>query len=223
MRPKLFQRRLVLWPTLLGWSVSLLIIALTAAVWALKGERFLSLTAREPADVLVVEGWIGADAIRDAKAEFYKGNYHYVVATGGLSGKSWEKRRWSYAAEAEEQLLRMGIPRAYVIIAVPRPAESQRTFGSAVAVWHALKDRGVRPKALNVFTIGPHGRRSRLVYAKVFEASTKVGVISWVPPGYESGAWWHSSERANELMKETVGWFFELLLNSGRTSNSPDS
>jgi hypothetical protein len=41
-------------------------------------------------------------------------------------------------------------------------------------------------------------------------------VISWTPPSYASEPWWRSSERAGDLLKESVGFALEALLNSGR-------
>ena len=75
--------------------------------------------------------------------------------------------------------------------------------------------------ALNVFTLGPHARRSRLVFAKVCQPATQVGVVGWAPSGSEGMEWWRSSERAKELLTETAGYVYETLLDSGRGSNSP--
>jgi hypothetical protein len=101
--------------------------------------------------------------------------------------------------------------------------ESHRTFESAVAVWRVLRDEGIRPNSLNLFSFGAHARRSALVFGKVFANEAKVGVIGWSPPEYKSEPWWRSSERSRELLDETVGYLYEFLLNSGRPSNSPDA
>jgi hypothetical protein len=45
-------------------------------------------------------------------------------------------------------------------------------------------------------------------------------VITWKPPEYRSEPWWRSSQRAKELLSESVGYVFEFLLNSGRLSNA---
>jgi hypothetical protein len=75
---------------------------------------------------------------------------------------------------------------------------------------------------MNVFTWGPHARRSHLVFAKVERPETDVGVVSWAPVSYRQVPWWRSSERAKEFLTETAGYVFEALFNSGRSSNSPD-
>jgi uncharacterized SAM-binding protein YcdF (DUF218 family) len=118
-------------------------------------------------------------------------------------------------------LNQLGVPENKIIVAPTTETRTQRTFQSAVAVWRALQAKGIRPRNLNVFTQGPHARRSRLIFAKVEGPETQVGVVAWAPPGYEAAPWWCSTERAKALLTETAGYLFEVFLNSGRSSNSP--
>jgi hypothetical protein len=78
-----------------------------------------------------------------------------------------------------------------------------------------LDAQGIHPKSINVFTLGAHARRSELVFSKACPG-TEIGIIGWQPPGYRTTPWWHSSERAIDLLVQTVGFFYEFLLNSGR-------
>jgi len=189
--------------------------------WFSCGESYLSLTRRLPAQVLVVEGWIGFNGIRAAKAEFEERGYQYVVAAGGYTADvGWEKGGWSYAEGAQHELMRLGVPKEKIILAPSRDTETHRTYESAVAVWQALATNGIRPKTVNIFTLGPHARRSCLVFQKVYEPTTEVGVISWEPLEYQSVPWWKSSDRAKQLISESAGFIYEVLLNSGRKANS---
>jgi hypothetical protein len=197
------------------------LLAAPGLLWWFKGESFLSKTDRAPADVLVVEGWVGYDALNFAKDEFEHGGYTLLVTTSGMTGDRWDKKRWSYAEEAKDRLLRAGISGDRIVSAPPRETDRQRTFEAASAVWRTLNARGVKATAINVLTFGPHARRSQLVYAKVFQPGTRIGVISFVPSGYTATSWWRSSDRSSEFVRETVGYVFELLLNSGRVSNVP--
>ncbi|MDB6092989.1 MAG: hypothetical protein JWM32_551 [Verrucomicrobia bacterium] len=208
-------------PTWLGTFSFLFIFGGSVALWWFKGEAFLSLTQREPAEVLVIEGWIDTEGVLAAAEEFRTHDYQYVVATGGLTGRSWSSRRWSYAEETALVLLRDKIPVDRVVRAPSINVESQRTYEMAAATLRALADKGIKPAAINIFTRGAHARRSRLVFAKVFGSETQVGSIAWAPPGYEAEPWWRSSERADDLLKETVGYGFERLLNSGRMAADP--
>jgi uncharacterized SAM-binding protein YcdF (DUF218 family) len=218
---RLAQRRTVWCPTWLGSFCIFALLVIPVAWWFTCGESFLSLTRRLPAHVLVVEGWIGRPGIRAAVAEFGQRGYQYIVASGGLTSGRWEDEPASYAEMAAGEMIRSGVPKERIIVATAEYTESHRTFESAVAVWRALQAAGIHPKAVNVFTFGPHARRSRLVFAKVDEPGTEVGVIGWIPPDYVAVPWWRSSERARDLLEETAGYMYEVLFNSGRSSNSP--
>jgi uncharacterized SAM-binding protein YcdF (DUF218 family) len=156
-----------------------------------------------------------------AKAEFERGKYQYIVTSGGPMNNRWASQDWNYATESYKLLVRLGVPPDHVIAAPASDVESHRTFESALVVRETLQKRGLHPAFVNVFTFGVHARRSRLVFAKALAPETKTGVISWIPDGYSDGPWWKSSERSLSLIKETVGYLFELLLNSGRRSNHP--
>jgi DUF218 domain len=222
LRLRLFRRATVWWPTLIGWCFITALAVTLGVAWFNYGESFLALTHRAPADVLVVEGWISRQGIRAAVDEFEHGGYHYIVASGGLTSGRWgEDEPASYAMMAGRELMRLGIPKEKLIVATSENTEAHRTFESAVAVWRILRSASIRPKALNVFTLGPHARRSALVFEKVESPGTQVGVIGWIPPEYKFEPWWRSSERSRELLEETVGYFYELLFNSGRRSNAP--
>lgn len=190
-------------------------------VWVNSGEQFLELTKRLPANVLVVEGWIGREGIRAAVAEFKGSGYRYIVASGGLTSGPWEDQLSSYAKMAADEMLRLGIPKEKIVVATADYTESHRTFESAITVWRVLRSAAILPKAVNIFTFGPHARRSGLVFAKVLSPSINVGVIAWTPAEYRTEPWWRSSKRSRELLEETVGFLYEFLFNSGRASNSP--
>jgi hypothetical protein len=123
---------------------------------------------------------------------------------------------------AADYLIRAGIPRERLTVATSDDAERFRTFESAVAVWRALHSANIKPKGINIFTLGPHARRSAMVFAKVNSDIEKIGVIGWCPPEFQRERWWQSSERSREFLEETIGYLYEILLNSGRRSNSPE-
>jgi hypothetical protein len=200
-------------------SMSLLL----AAVCFNYGEGFLAWTHRLPANVLIVEGWIGREGVRAAVTEFEHGGYQYIVSTDGLTSGLWDDQPASYAEMAAREMIRLGVSKQRIIVATAEYTESHRTFESAVAVWRVLRDVRALPKAVNVFTLGPHASRSFLVFAKVLGSETNVGVIGWLPPNYKTEPWWRSSERSRDLLEEIVGYIYEALFNSGRLSNSPAS
>lgn len=200
-------------------GIFLLPVFLSLAWLGSSGEPFFSVTHRLPAEVLVADAWIGREGIRAAAEEFKLGGYEYIVVTGDMAEESWKQS--DDDVTAQQELIGLGIPKDRIITAPSSQASRQRTFESVVAAWKALETRGVRPKVLNLFTLGSHARRSRVVYAKVFGPATQVGVIAFIPPEYEVKPWWLSKRRTLCLLKEFVGYPFEILLNSARGSNSP--
>jgi hypothetical protein len=221
MFSRFLQRRTIWWPTLLGWLLIIGFVSAPLLLWWYQGESFLSPTERLPAEVLVVEAWIGREGVHAAKAEFDRGGYACIVATGAPVENRWAKGPWNFAEFTGRELTVLGLSPDKVIVAQMGETQNQRTFESAVAVRRALEARNLHPAAINVLTIGAHARRSRSIFAKVLGPETRVGVISYTPSTYAPGPWWKSSDRAEDLLKETVGWLFETFLNSGRTSNSP--
>ena len=224
--PRLYLfRRCTIWcPTWVSWFLIVATSLILTAGWFTNGESLLASTHRRPADVLIVEGWIGREGIRAAVTEFEHGGYQYIISTGGLTSGRWgDDQPVSYAEMAAREMIRLGVPKERIMVATAEFTESRRTFESAIAVWRALRDLRVRSKGVNVFTFGPHAGRSFLVFAKVLGSETKVGVIAWLPPDYKTEPWWRSSERSRELLEETVGYLYEVLLNSGRQSNAPET
>jgi hypothetical protein len=114
-RIRLFERRTLWCPTWFGAFCVIFVLVAPTAWWFIYGESFLSLTDRLPAEVLVVEGWIGTNGMRAAAREFRTGGYRYVAATGSRPAdeKGWQETDWSYAQGAANELARCGTPSYY--------------------------------------------------------------------------------------------------------------
>lgn len=212
----LVRRRTVWWPTWLGWMLLFLTGALPLALWVFCGERFLCANEPAPSQILVVEGWVGTETLDAAAHEFSSGRYVWVVTAGGPNGEPWNSRRWTYAEIAADGLAAAGISRSKIISAPAQDVQVHRTYESALAVQQVLAARQLTADSITVFTRGSHGRRSRLVYQKVFGPGTNIAVISWLPDAARSGPWWRSTVRAEDLLTETFGYAYEALLSSGR-------
>lgn len=216
MLSRFFKRRTLWWPTWPVWLFAVVVLGIPLALWASYGESFLAVTDRQPADVLVVEGWVGVEGILAAKAEFERGGYRFIVTSGGAIRPRWNPEQWNYALEARKVLLRAGVAPHRALAAPARDVESQRTFIAAVAVRRVLETGVPQVKTVTVFTTRAHARRSRLVFSKALPADIPVGCIAWIPSYEGPGPWWTSSERTLDLLKETLGYVFEGLLSSGR-------
>lgn len=218
MNVGLLTRRNIWCPTLRGWILLLAIFIAPVLLWWFKGESYLSLTERVPAEILIVEGWLAPEELHAAGAEFVEGGYQYVVTTGRKVPGKLVQPEWTFAEIAERELIQAGVPKDRIIAAPATDNES--TWELAAAVKRTLQDRGLDPKGVNVFTWGIHGRLSHLSFARALEPGVRVGVISWHPEDYESIRWWHSSLRARALISETSGVFYETFFGSRTDSKS---
>jgi hypothetical protein len=204
----LFRRRTIWWPTAWGWAVLLVVVALLAFLGLRHAASLLAVDAPARgadglgARLLVVEGWLDANALDQAVARARSGRYERVLTAGGpLDGWIETPRFATFAERSADYLQRHGLP----VTAVPSPAsQRERSFASAVAVrdWLAAAGRG--GEAVDVFSAGVHARRSREIYRLAFGSDVEVGILAARPTGYEIDNWWTTSAGAKSVLDEAV-------------------
>jgi hypothetical protein len=211
-RFSLFRRRQVWLPTLWGWLV---LLAVIGVVCVLAGRHIYALLApNDPAPrarILVVEGWMSDKELDQAVAVFRRGKYERIVTTGGPI-ESWVEfyRSSTYAELAASYLKKHGLD-SVDVTAVSAPASAQdRTFLSAVKVRDWAARQGLMLEALDVFSAGAHGQRSRRLYRMAFGPKVDVGVLSARPLDYDERHWWRTSVGAKSVVTETIGLLWTI-------------
>ena len=210
MKPPPLVRRTQLWlPTWFGWLVLLVAVAASTAFVVRKLYWFLSPNDLVSADVLVVEGWISERGLLQAMKVFQAGDYRFLLTSGGpITNWPHYVPFANYAELAADFYLSRGIP-PEVVVPVPAPASAQdRTFLSAVMI-RQWTDKLPEPiSSINVYSYGPHARRTRLLYRLAFRPGVEVGIRSARPGGYSPRTWWRTSAGAKEVMVETFAWLW---------------
>jgi hypothetical protein len=208
MKNCMLLRRQHIWlPTLLGWIVLLAMGATACAIGARYIYAFLAPSDPAPhAQILVVEGWISKEELDQAAAAFNAGKYARIVTTGGPVD-SWHNAHYgSNFAESAADYLRMHDPKLANVVPIPAPASAQdRTYLSAVMVREWVAKSGVQVTEIDVFSSGPHARRSRLLYRLAFGPNVRVGVLAARSPEIEEPRWWGTSSGAKAVIGETIG------------------
>lgn len=170
---------------------------------------FLAATALAEADVLVVDGWTPTYTLKQAADESRRAGYRHVIVLKGIYEglDRYESGRHS-ADYVAELLAQYGVPRERLHTVFCSVTRRDRTFHSAVAAREWLKARGESPKALNVATVGPHARRSRLLYSKAFDGKVRIGVLALQDRTYDPEHWWRSSEGIKEVISESAAYIY---------------
>jgi hypothetical protein len=205
--PRLFQRREVVLPTFWGGLLLLAVLGTTALLIARQLGSWLAVNqpvagARGgPADLIVIEGWLGERELDAAAAYVRQRGYPRVITSGGPI-QSFSP--FASYAERAAQRLREKLPDK-VVEAVPTPATKQdRSYASAVWVRDWAQQRAVSAEAIDVYSLGAHARRTRMVYRQAFGEGTQVGIIAGAPHDTDIVHWWRTSEAAKQVLGETL-------------------
>jgi hypothetical protein len=215
----LLRRRECLLPTWRGWLLLLLVGLLLATVAARNVQGFLAINDPVAGGVLVVEGWAPDYALEQVIAEFHQrhGTRIYVVGVPVEKGAPLVEYR-TYADLSAATLLKLGLDRDSVQT-VPAPAVRQdRTYASALALKQWLSEHNAMPSEFNLMSLGPHARRSRLLFQKAFGPAVRVGIISIEDRDYDPAHWWRSSHGVRAILDELIAYgYARLLFHPGKS------
>jgi hypothetical protein len=183
---------------------------------------FLAITERENTPYLVIEGWIPNYALQEGIAEFKSKPYQMIFTVGSdpLTGKYIEPGD-SIAIEAAARLKWMGMD-PDMVQAVPANIKYRnRTFQSAVALRKWIEEKHLPVTSFNLVTLGPHARRSRMLFEKAFEGQATVGIISVENREYDPKRWWKYSEGVKEVIGEGIGYFYaRFIFHPGKSDTN---
>lgn len=201
--------------TILGWMV---ILGLSlSSFWGLISNIYPFLAFSKPVagEVLIVEGWIGDEALKSAIAEYNTRNYQLLITTGvPLYRGQFLSEYKNYAQLAAATITKIGFdPQKIVIVPTPQ-VETNRTFSSAIAVKEWLAKNNLKVTGIDVYSSGVHSRRSWLSYKKVFEPEVSVGIIAYRSDEYNPDVWWQSSEGFKRILTETIGYIYIKFFNA---------
>jgi hypothetical protein len=171
---------------------------------------------------LVVEGWIPNYALEESIAEFKSKPYTKIFTVGAdiLSGTNIEEQD-SVALAAYSRLKWLGMNPELMQPVSAHIKYRNRTFESALALKKWIDDNHLPVTSFNLVTVGPHARRSRLLFEKAFGGQVRVGIISVENREYEPNRWWKYSEGVKEVIGEGVGYVYaRFFFHPGKTNNN---
>lgn len=203
----------------LTWIGRLLVFGLMVALCVCAARRlgtFLAITQPVGGQFLVVESWIPAFALREAVTQFRRGGYQKIIAAGQLYEDCGAGEvRGNFV---KDMLLKFGIPTDLVVTASTDEVQWDRTFHAAMAVKRWLFERGLQTTSIDVVTLGPHARRSRLLYRRAFGQDTEIGVIAVNDRRFDISHWWRTSAGARTVVGESIAYLYTRISSLWRQS-----
>jgi len=217
IRLRLFVKKQVYVPTVLGWFLLLVGAAALTLFCVVNAYRFLAYENPKDAGVFIIEGWVPDRTLEESLALFPAGRRLRFITTGGpLQVGSALPQYRTIAELAAARLVKLGVEQEQ-ITAVPNQAvERDRTYAAALEVRKWLLQNPDVDRA-NLITEGPHARRSFLIFRKVLPSTCELGVCA-VPPGdYDPQHWWASSEGFRTVVSEGIAYTYARFAGTRRS------
>tara|TARA_Y100000588_G_scaffold165341_1_gene179364 strand:+ start:315 stop:968 length:654 start_codon:yes stop_codon:yes gene_type:complete len=195
--------------TLRGWLVAGLMGVVFLAIAKSVLYPFLALSSPVRGSIMVVEGWLPDYALKVAVADFRMGDYELLITTGGPLGKgAYLAEYQNYADLMAATLTAKGFNKSK-IVSIPAPTvRKDRTYATAVKVRQWLSKNKPSVSAIDVYSLGPHARRTRLLFDAAMGRDIRVGIISVASKDYEADGWWRSSDGVRTVLSETIAYIY---------------
>jgi hypothetical protein len=161
---------------------------------------------------LVIEGWIDDQSLASALAIYEAGNYSHIASTGvQIDIGSHLVAYKTYADMTTARLIERGLSPDEIITASGMSAQRDRTYAAAIALKQQLTALQLDEKNIHLLTVGPHGRRSRLLYKKALGPNYTIGITCLEDPTYNAANWWHSSNGVRTVISESIAYLYALF------------
>ena len=209
----LLSPRSLLLPTWRGWLLLFVLVGGLGWFGLHHLEPFLAENHPLPDGVMVVEGWVPDFGMQMVVQQVRQSPNHKIYVTGGPVEIGAPLYKYRTLAELGAATLRgMGLESA-MIQAVPSPlVYKDRTYTSALALRDWFVAHGGIPKKINLISVGPHSRRSRMLFQRVFGDAAQVGVTALEDPNYDANHWWRTSQGFRTVTDEAIAYCYAKFL-----------
>ncbi len=206
-------RRQCLVPTLRGWFLLVLSVAALTVLAVREAYPFLAINDPVPGGILVVEGWAPDYTLQAAISEFKQNHYTKLFVTGiPLEQGAPLSEYTNYANLGAATLIKLGMA-TNDVQAVPTPlTRRDRTYAMALSLKARLVEQQMFPARVNLVSVGPHARRTRLLFEKALGRGCTVGVLAIPETQYDERHWWQSSQGVRIVIGEMLAYGYARLL-----------
>ncbi len=209
MKPALCKEYTGRRPTWLGWLVIATLVVVLFLTFFFHLYSFLAPNKAPHSGLMVVEGWIHDFALDEAATLYRTGDYSKIICTGvPIETGSYIQAFKSYPEMTTARLIKLGIAPAEIITAIGEETKQDRTYVAATALREYLIAYNLEERDIHLVTIGPHGRRSRLLFQKALGDDYCVGVTSLEDISYDAGHWYKYSQGVRTVLSEYIAYIY---------------
>ena len=222
--PRLFKRKERWGLSWLGWLVLVAVLLSVSYAGVVGVYPFLAVTNRTDANILAIEGWVYPFAIQVGVDEFRTGRYERIFTTGGpvMGSGSYTSDSNTSASVGASGVQAAGVPSDRIQMVPSHVNDRDRTYSSAVALRHWLRDHDVQIRGVNVVTQNTHARRTRFLFQKAFGDGVTVGIIAARNPDYDPKYWWRCSEGVRDVIDESVAYIYAKFFFYPAEASDPE-
>jgi hypothetical protein len=178
---------------------------------------YLSYTKRLDCDTLVIEGWIFDYMLDHAAQEIKVSHYNRILILCMNGNKPPDDIQYDFketeAYKTTARLIDQGIDSKLIYIIPVSYSGGHHTFKRALTLKEWFEVHDLTTKAFNIYTGGPHARKTYTVFTRVFDNSYKIGVIPSPIEHYNSRFWWSSKRGFSVTTRFFFGYLYAKFWN----------
>ena len=195
-------------PTILGWIIILVVMVAIFRVSLDSVYSYLAIDKPIKSRTMIIEGFVPLYILKEAVKTYKEENYDRVIVTGIPIVNYEYVTAYHNTGEATILALRFfGLTDTIYLANIPTNVYVDRTYHTAIAC-KQLFDNNNWPKDFNIYSVGVHARRSRMMFRKAFGDDYEIGVIAPRDRTFLPAGWWKSSKGFRNVSNEFVATTF---------------
>ncbi len=201
----------------LTWFSRLILLAafIVTSFFIIKNlNKFLSLNKPLSSPILVIEGFLPDYTLKNMLQEFYTKNYEKIVITGKPIGQGYYLKGFLTSADLMRATLiqKMGVDSNLIVtISIPETVKRDRTYSTGLLFSQWLDNSSYKLNQVNVYTLGCHARRSKVLFQAALGEKVKVGIIAGEDRSYDQVKWWKASKGFRTVFNEALAYMYVKL------------
>ncbi len=211
IRFSLFKRKTCIRPTLIGWIIILLAIVIIFRLSLVGVYYFLAVNKPVKSKTLVLEGSAPTYVVKEALDYYHENGYNKLIVTGiPIINFEFIAPYRSTAHATVRALKYYGFEDSAYIAIIPSNVLIDRTYHTAV-VTKMLFEKNNWKHDFNIYSVGVHSRRSRMMFRKAFGSDYDIGIIAHKDRTFAPNHWWKSSKGFRNVSNEFVATLYVMM------------